>query len=133
MTTIGLFAAIGTPYALKFLWSPLIDGMPFPILSHLLGRRRGWMIATQLALIMGIMLLGLTDPAVNPWLTAMTALLVAIFSASQDIVIDAYRVEILKPEQQGAGAATIVLGYRLGMIASRAGALTLATYVSWPG
>ncbi|MDE3059602.1 MAG: AmpG family muropeptide MFS transporter [Pseudomonadota bacterium] len=128
---IGLFAAAATPYALKFLWSPLIDGMPFPGLSKLLGRRRGWLVATQLALAGTLVLLGLADPAINPWLTAVMALLVAIASASQDIVIDAYRVEILKPEQQGAGAAAAVLGYRLGMIASSAGALYLAAYAGW--
>src|SRR5271154_2096391 len=77
------------------------------------------------------MLLGLANPAINPWLTALMALLVSICSASQAIVIDAYRVEILKPEQQGAGAAAVVLVYRLGMIASSAGALFLASHVSW--
>ncbi len=132
MAAIGMFAAAATPYNLKFLWSPLIDGMPFPILSHLLGRRRGWLVATQLALIGSLTLLALSQPQVNAWWTALAALLVAICSASQDIVIDAYRVEILSAEQQGAGAATVVLGYRLGMIASGAGALTLATFMSWP-
>ncbi len=128
---IGLFAAVSTPYALKFLWSPLMDGTRFPLLSRLFGRRRGWMIATQIGLIISIVLLGLADPAQNAVATALCALLVAICSASQDIVIDAYRVEILKPEQQGAGAAAVVLGYRLGMIVSTAGALYLATYTSW--
>lgn len=131
MTTIGLFAAVATPYALKFLWSPLIDGISFPILSRLLGRRRGWLIAMQLALIASIAFLGLASPAVNPFLTALMALMVAVFSASQDIVIDAYRVEILQPEQQGAGAAAVVFGYRIGMIVSSAGALHLASHVSW--
>jgi PAT family beta-lactamase induction signal transducer AmpG len=130
-TSIGLFAAIATPYALKFLWSPLIDGTSFPILSRWLGHRSGWLIATQILLIISIMLLGLADPAINPWMTALCALLVATASASQDIVIDAYRVESLTPEQQGAGAATIVLGYRLGMIVSSAGALYLASHMSW--
>jgi MFS transporter, PAT family, beta-lactamase induction signal transducer AmpG len=130
-TSIGLFAAVSTPYALKFLWAPLIDGTSFPLLSRLLGRRSGWLVAMQLALIGSIMLLGMADPSVNPWLTALCALLVTVFSASQDIVIDAYRVEILKPEQYGAGAAAIVLGYRVGMIASSAGALFLASHVSW--
>lgn len=129
-SAIGLFAAVATPYALKFLWAPLIDGTHFPLLGRL-GRRTGWLLATQVALMASILLLGLADPSVNPWLTAVMALLVAVCSASQDIVIDAYRVEILKPEQQGAGAAAIVLGYRLGMIASSAGALTLASHVSW--
>jgi PAT family beta-lactamase induction signal transducer AmpG len=131
LSSIGLFAAVTTPYALKFLWSPLMDGMPFPLLSHLLGRRRGWLMATQLGLVISIMLLGLADPVASPWQTALMALLVAIFSASQDIVIDAYRVEILKPEQYGAGAASVVFGYRIGMIVSSAGALFLASHVSW--
>ncbi len=130
-TTIGLFAAVATPYALKFLWSPLIDGTQFPILSRLFGRRSGWLIATQIMLAASISALAFSDPATNPWATAMCALLVAIASASQDIVIDAYRVEILKPEQYGAGAAAIVLGYRLGMIISAAGALYLASIMSW--
>jgi MFS transporter, PAT family, beta-lactamase induction signal transducer AmpG len=130
-SAIGLFAAIGTPYALKFLWAPLIDATAFPVLTRLFGRRRGWMFATQIALIASLMLLGLADPAATPWATALLALLVAICSATQDIVIDAYRVELLTPEQQGAGAATVVLGYRLGMIASSAGALYLATYFGW--
>lgn len=129
---IGVFAAVATPYNLKFLWSPLMDGLPFPILSKILGYRRGWLVATQLTLAGSLILLGFTHPSINPWFTALAALLVAVCSASQDIVIDAYRVELLSPSQQGAGAATIVLGYRLGMIASRAGALTLATYMSWP-
>ena len=131
LATIGLFAAVTTPYALKFLWSPVIDGMSFPFLSRLLGRRRGWLIATQLALIVSITLLGITDPVKTPWLTWLVSFLVVFFSASQDIVVDAYRIEILKPEQYGAGAAMVVLGYRIGMTASKAGALMLATYVSW--
>ncbi len=130
-TSIGLFAAVTTPYALKFLWSPLIDGTSFPLLSRLFGRRRGWLIATQVALMASIALLAFANPEVSPWFTALCALLVAIASASQDIVIDAYRVERLSPEQQGAGAAAIVLGYRLGMIISAAGALYLASFMSW--
>lgn len=130
-TTIGLFAAVTTPYALKFLWSPLIDGTRFPLLSRLFGRRSGWLIATQLALVLSIAALAFSNPAVTPGLTALCALFVAIASASQDIVIDAYRVEILTPEQYGAGAAAIVLGYRLGMIISAAGALYLASFMSW--
>lgn len=130
---IGLFAAIATPYALKFLWAPLIDGTRFPVLSRLLGRRRGWLVATQMMLMASLALLAFADPAVNPWFTALCALLVAIASASQDIVIDAYRVEILPAEQQGAGAAAVVLGYRLGMIVSSAGALYLAALIGWQG
>jgi PAT family beta-lactamase induction signal transducer AmpG len=96
-----------------------------------LGRRRGWLLATQGALVLAIMMLGLASPSVNPWATALFALLVAIASASQDIVIDAYRVEILTPEQQGAGAAAIVLGYRFGMIASSALPLFIYASIGW--
>ncbi len=131
MKSIGLFAAIGTPYALKFLWSPLIDAVHFPVLCKLFGRRRGWLLATQFALVASLLALSLTDPAINVWNTAFMALLVAIFSASQDIVIDAYRVESLKPEQYGAGAAAVVLGYRFGMIASTALPLYLSDHISW--
>jgi PAT family beta-lactamase induction signal transducer AmpG len=130
-TTIGLFALMGTPYTFKFLWAPLVDRMPVPYLTRRLGRRRGWAIVTQLALMATIAGLGATNPAAHPGLTAVFAFMVAFCSASQDIVIDAYRVEILEERQYGAGAAMIVLGYRIGMLVSGAGALYLATYVSW--
>ncbi len=129
-SSIGLFASVATPYTLKFLWAPLIDGLRLPLLCTLLGRRRGWLIATQIACAACILALGIAGTA-NLWLVAFLALLIAVCSASQDIVIDAYRVEILTPEQQGAGAAAVVLGYRFGMIASTAGALYLAEYTSW--
>ena len=130
-TTIGLFALVGTPYTFKFLWAPLIDRLPLPYLTARLGQRRGWAIATQVALMVAMFGLGTTNPAVNPGLTAIFALLVAFCSASQDIVIDAYRVEILEEHQFGAGAAMIVLGYRIGMLVSGAGALYLASFYGW--
>ena len=130
-STIGLFAAVATPYTLKFLWSPLIDSLRLPVLTKLLGRRRGWMLATQIALVASLLLLAAASPALNPWATALVALLVTFCSASQDIVIDAYRVEILSKAEQGEGAAMVQLGYRLGMIASTAGALTLADIMGW--
>ncbi|MBF0141873.1 MAG: AmpG family muropeptide MFS transporter [Magnetococcales bacterium] len=130
-TTIGLFALAGTPYTFKFLWSPLVDRMPIPFLTRWFGRRRGWALATQLALVAAIVGLGNSDPAVAPMTTALFALITAFCSASQDIVIDAYRVEILEERQFGAGAAMIVLGYRLGMLVSGAGALYLATAAGW--
>jgi PAT family beta-lactamase induction signal transducer AmpG len=130
-TTIGLFALAGTPYTLKFLWSPLVDRMPIPYLTRWLGRRRGWTLFTQLLLMASIAALGATNPVARPGLMAFFALLVVFWSATQDIVIDAYRVEILEERQYGAGAATIVLGYRIGMLVSGAGALFLATYVGW--
>ena len=130
-TTIGLFALAGTPYTLKFLWAPLVDRMPIPYLTGWIGRRRGWILFTQLLLMATIAGLGGANPVAQPGLTAFLALSVAFWSATQDIAIDAYRVEILEERQYGAGAATIVLGYRIGMLVSGAGALYLATYVSW--
>jgi PAT family beta-lactamase induction signal transducer AmpG len=131
LAAIGLFAAVGTPYALKFLWAPLIDRLPLPLMTRVFGRRRGWMLVTQAALILAILGLGASDPAADPGLTALAALLVAFCSASQDIVIDAYRVEILEERQLAAGAASLVFGYRVGMLVSGAGALYLASAVSW--
>ena len=130
-STIGLLTVVALPYTLKFLWAPLVDRLPIPGLGRWLGRRRGWALATQFALMAAIAAMALTDPASNPGLLAVFALLVAIASASQDIVLDAYRVEILDPPQYGAGAATFVFGYRLGMLVSGAGALYLADVVSW--
>jgi PAT family beta-lactamase induction signal transducer AmpG len=130
-TTIGLFALMGAPYTFKFLWSPFVDRMSLPYFTRRLGRRRGWAIVTQLALMATIASLGATNPAAHPGLTALLAFAVAFWSATQDIVIDAYRVEILEEPQFGAGAATIVLGYRVGMLVSGAGALYLATFVGW--
>ncbi len=130
-TAIGLFALAGTPYTFKFLWAPLVDRLHIPLLTSWLGRRRGWAIATQLALMPAVLGLGAADPSRNPGITSLLALLVAFCSASQDIVIDAYRVEILEERQYGAGAAAVVFGYRLGMLASGAGALYLASRMSW--
>ncbi len=130
-TAIGLFASVATPYALKFVWAPAVDRMPIPWLGRRLGRRRAWMLTTQAALMASLVALGSSHPSQAPMVTAVCALLVAFCSASQDIVIDAYRVEILDESQYAAGAAAIVFGYRIGMLVSGAGALFLATYVGW--
>jgi MFS transporter, PAT family, beta-lactamase induction signal transducer AmpG len=130
-TEIGLFALVGVSYSLKFLWSPLIDRMPLPLLTRRLGRRRGWALAIQPALAAAIVALGLCDPKTEPAATALAAVLVAFLSASQDIVIDAYRIELLRPEEQGAGAAATQWGYRFGMLASSAGALYAASLGGW--
>ncbi len=129
--SIGLFALLATPYSLKFLWAPFMDHMPLPFLTRWLGRRRAWVIVSQLALIVGIVGLGSNDPVTETWAMAGWAVFVAFASASQDVVIDAYRVEILEERQYGAGSAMIVAGYRIGMLASGAGALYLAEAVSW--
>jgi PAT family beta-lactamase induction signal transducer AmpG len=128
---IGLFSAVGTPYALKFLWSPLVDSLPIPWFCRRFGRRIGWMIFTQLWLIISLVMLGFSSPADAAWMTALLALGVAIASATQDIVIDAYRTELLDPEQYAAGGAAAVFGYRIGMLISGGGALFLASYTSW--
>lgn len=130
-TSIGLFALVGVPYSLKFLWAPVIDQARVPVLARLLGHRRSWALVTQAALIAAILALGSCDPATAPWTTAAAALAVAFFSASQDIVIDAYRIEILRDDEQGAGAAATQFGYRVGLLASGAGALALSDFVDW--
>ena len=132
MAVIGLFLLARLPYSLKFLWAPLIDRARLPWLTRRFGRRRGWALLTQGALIAALLALSGCDPASAPWTMAAMALLVAFASASQDVVIDAYRVEALDQARFGAGAATYVLGYRLGMLISGAGALYLASVLSWP-
>jgi MFS transporter, PAT family, beta-lactamase induction signal transducer AmpG len=131
-TTIGLFALVGTPYTFKFLWSPIMDQLRLPILTRLLGRRRSWLLLTQILLAIAVFFMGLTDPAVDPAKTAIMALIIAFLSASQDIVIDAYRIEILPEEEQGQGAAATQTGYRFGLLLAGAGALALSDYFSWP-
>jgi PAT family beta-lactamase induction signal transducer AmpG len=125
--TIGLFALVGTPYTVKFFWAPLTDALDVPLLSRWLGRRRGWLVFTQLLLIAAIVFLGSTDPASAPALVAFAALLVATASATQDIVVDAFRVESLPENEQAAGMASYVAAYRIGMLASTAGALFMVS------
>lgn len=132
LTTIGLFALVGTPYTFKFLWSPIMDQVPLPVLTRLLGRRRSWLLLTQGLLVVAIFAMGLTDPAAKPLGTAVAALIVAFLSASQDIVIDAYRIEILPPDEQGQGAGATQTGYRFGLLLAGAGALALSDFYSWP-
>lgn len=125
--TIGLFALVGTPYTLKFLWAPLVDALDVPLLSRWLGRRRGWLVFTQMLLMAAIVFLGLSDPTVSPAVVAFGALLVAAASATQDIVVDAFRVESLPDNEQAAGMASYVAAYRVGMLVSTAGALFLVS------
>ncbi len=125
--TIGLFAAIGIPYLIKFLWAPLTDALDVPILSRLLGRRRGWLMLTQLWLMAAIVLLGFGNPALSPLPVALAALMVATASATQDILIDAFRVESLPAEEQAAGMASYVAAYRIGALISGAGTLFLVS------
>ncbi len=119
--TIGLFALVGTPYTLKFIWAPLVDALHVPLFTRRFGRRRGWLIFSQLLLIIAILLLALTDPARSPLFVALGALLVAAMSSTQDIVVDAFRVESLPESEQAAGMASYVAAYRVGMLVSTAG------------
>ncbi len=125
--TIGLFALVGTPYTLKFLWAPLVDALHVPFFTRAFGRRRGWLVFSQLLLIAAILLLALTDPARSPLFVALGALLVAAMSSTQDIVVDAFRVESLPESEQAAGMASYVAAYRIGMLISTAGILFLVS------
>jgi PAT family beta-lactamase induction signal transducer AmpG len=125
--TIGLFALVGTPYTLKFAWAPIVDALDVPLLSALLGRRRGWLVFSQLLLIAAVVFLAFCNPAVSPGAVALGALLVAAASATQDIVIDAFRVESLDESEQAAGMASYVAAYRVGMLVSGAGALFMVS------
>src|ERR1700726_1448747 len=125
--TIGLFALVGTPYTIKFLWAPLIDALDVPLLSRRFGRRRGWLFLSQFLLIVAIVFLGFCDPALSPYVVACGALLVATASATQDIIVDAFRVESLDESEQAAGMASYVAAYRIGMVVATAGALFLVS------
>src|ERR1700760_4576716 len=125
--TIGLFALVGTPYTLKFLWAPLVDALHVPLFTRAFGRRRGWLLFSQLLLIGSILLLATTDPARSAFSVALAALLVATMSSTQDIVVDAFRVESLPESEQAAGMASYVFAYRIGMLVSTAGALFIVS------
>jgi len=125
--TIGLFALVGLPYTLKFVWAPLMDRYT----PALLGRRRGWLFIWQLCLTASIALLGLSSPSQMLLMTATAALLLSFFSASQDIVIDAYRRESLQDDEQGMGASLYVGGYRTGMLLATGGGLFLADHMAY--
>lgn len=125
LTVIGLMALVGLPYTLKFLWAPFIDRFTLPFF----GRRRGWLLVAQVALMFSIVSLGLTDPGNNPWMVAFAAFLVTFFSASQDIVVDAYRREDLSDEELGLGSSLYVNGYRVGMLLASGGGLIMADHM----
>lgn len=124
---IGLFALIGIPYTVKFLWAPFMDRYVPPVL----GRRRGWLLALQILLAAAILALGQTHPGHDITPVAVCALLVALFSAMQDTVIDAYRRESLADDEQGLGASLYVWGYRVGMLVASGGGLILAQYIGF--
>jgi MFS transporter, PAT family, beta-lactamase induction signal transducer AmpG len=131
-TDIGLFALATTPYAINFLWAPLVDRMPLPWLTARFGRRRGWTLFAQGWLILAIGFMALTNPSGNLMAVAVAALFVAFVSATQDIVIDAYRIDVLEPHQYGAGSAAAIWGWHLGgTLVGGAGGLYLASAYSW--
>ena len=125
LTVIGMMALVGLPYTLKFLWAPVLDRFTLPFL----GRRRGWLLVAQVALMLSISGLGFTDPGKSPWMVAFIAFLVTFFSASQDIVVDAYRREDLPDEELGLGASLYVNGYRVGMLLASGGGLIMADHM----
>lgn len=129
--SIGTFALVALPYSFNFLWAPFLDRLRLPYLSRRLGRRRSWMLVLQLCLIAAIAALSRFNPALEPATIAWLTVLVAWLSASQDVVIDAFRAEYLREEQYGEGAAMAVFGYRLGMLMAGAGALALADSINW--
>ena len=131
LTVIGLMAWLGLAYSFKFVWAPVVDVFDVPLLSRLVGRRRAWMITCQLVVAAAMVGVGLTNPAANVALTATFAFLIAFGSATQDVVIDGWRIDAAPVEQQGLMAAAYQLGYRLALICAGAGALYIAEFVSW--
>jgi PAT family beta-lactamase induction signal transducer AmpG len=125
---IGLLLLAQLPYNFKFLWAPLFDRVPSPLP---LGRRRGWAITLQFLLMVAMIAMGAADPTTHLGLLAALGVAVAFFSASQDIIVDAFRIELLPPEAQGAGAASYVAGYRVAMLTAGAGALAIAGMFGW--
>ncbi|MDD7805732.1 MAG: AmpG family muropeptide MFS transporter [Endozoicomonas sp. (ex Botrylloides leachii)] len=128
--TIGFFSWIGLAYSIKWLWSPLVDKLPIPIVTSLLGRRRSWLLISQLGVMAGLLGIAFTDPSNNLERMALLAIMVAFFSATQDIVIDAYRIDAAEGKLQAALAATYMMGYRIAMIIAGAGTLAIAGFVA---
>ncbi len=133
IATIGLLTLAGLPYTIKFLWAPVVDALHVPGLSRWLGRRRGWLAASQLLLMGTIVFLGTRDPLATPLMIGLAAVLVAFASATQDIVVDAYRVESLRVDEQAAGMAGYVAAYRIGLLASGAGVIGLSAWLETLG
>jgi PAT family beta-lactamase induction signal transducer AmpG len=129
--TIGFAIGLTTPYTLKFLWAPLIDKTPLPMLTRIFGQRRGWLFLIQALLFVAIWQLGGSDPAHHLGTFAVWAIAVAFLSATQDIVIDAYRIEILSDEDMAHGTATNQFGYRTGNLLAGAGTVYLASAEGW--
>ena len=131
-TTIGFVSWVAMAYGIKFIWSPLVDRLSLPLLTGKLGQRRSWMLLAQAGVILGLFNMSLSDPLTQLQWIVLFAVVTAFSSATQDICIDAWRIESLDEEYQGAMAGTYQLGYRLGMIVARGGAFSLAHFFSWP-
>ncbi len=125
--TIGFITLVGQPYIYKFLWAPLVDRFVWPFLGH----RRGWMMVTQLSLLVTIALMAFFDPLTSAGMLALVAVIAAFVSATQDISVDAYRAEILKPEERGLGAAVFIGAYRMALIVSGGVAMLMADQIGW--
>ena len=130
-SVIGFFSWIGVTYSIKVFWAPFIDRLPLPFLTKLLGKRRSWMLVAQLGIIVGLVSMGTLNSHSQLQKIALFAVWVAFCSATQDVVIDAYRIESIDPKYQGAMAATYVLGYRIALLLAGAGAFYIADYTSW--
>lgn len=130
-TSIGLFALAGTPYALKFIWSPIVDTLKLPFINKVFGKRKSWVLFMQLILFFLFLFVSQIDPRSSLSILAVAVFMAAFFSATQDISLDAYRIELHSDEEMAAGIATYVLGYRISLIVSGAGALYLAEFYSW--
>ena len=128
LTTVGLLSLVGLPYSVKFLWSPLLDRFTF----QRMGRRRGWMLLSQVLLLGTIASMAFGRPATGISFIATIALIIAFLSATQDIAVDAYRADVLDQHEMGAGAGITALGYRIALILTGGGAFILADYTSWP-
>lgn len=131
VAAIGFFSWIGITYSIKFFWAPVVDRLRLPLLTRLLGQRRGWMLLAQALIAGGLIGLAGIDPVAQLGWVALLALLVAFGSATQDIAIDAFRIESAADDVQAAMASTYIVGYRIGILAAGAGALYIADFVSW--
>ncbi|MBE0469844.1 MAG: AmpG family muropeptide MFS transporter [Methyloprofundus sp.] len=131
LSVIGFFSWVGVTYSIKVVWAPVIDSLKLPFLTHLLGKRRSWMLFAQIGIAAGLMALAELNPQTQIELIAGIAVFIAFCSATQDIVIDAYRIEAVQPEYQAAMAAMYVFGYRVALLASGAGAFYIADFIGW--
>ena len=130
IVAVGFLSLVGQPYVYKFLWAPLLDRFRSPIFGFL-DRRRGWILTSQVLIILTIILMASLQPKSNPWLIGFLGMVLAVISATQDIAVDAYKVEILPVKERGLGAALAIEGYRLAMIVGGGLGFVLAEYVGW--